>query len=206
MRSFCCLVIEPGRGDSGGETVTLSKRDRCARGMCCRHYIKDVMFPLCAASRSVMGYGGQRCSATISLSYQLRVGRRPSSKAPAARRTTASSTSRAAIDNDNTRRAYGRALGLLFAFLEDGGKERLQDIGPLAVRAYLEGAKANGLSPATLKQHMASIRMLFDHLVTGGVLEHNPALSVKAPRQKLSKGKTRVLTTEEAGDLLRSVE
>jgi integrase len=29
---------------------------------------------------------------------------------------------------------------------------------------------------------------------------------VKAPRQKLSKGKTRVLTTEEAGDLLRSVE
>jgi len=35
---------------------------------------------------------------------------------------------------------------------------------------------------------MAAIRMLFDHLVTGGVLEHNPALSVKAPRQKLGKG------------------
>jgi site-specific recombinase XerD len=83
---------------------------------------------------------------------------------------------RAAIDNDNTRRAYGRALGSLFAFLEDGGKERLQDIGPLDVRDYLEAAKANGLSTATLKQHMAAIRMLFDHLVTGGVLEHNPAL------------------------------
>jgi len=38
---------------------------------------------------------------------------------------------RAAIDNDNTRRAYGRSLGSFFAFLEDGGKERLQDIGPL---------------------------------------------------------------------------
>jgi hypothetical protein len=58
----------------------------------------------------------------------------------------------------------------------------------------------------TLKQHMAAIRMLFDHLVTGGVLEHNPALSVKAPRQKLAKGKTPVLTAEEAGDLLRSIE
>jgi hypothetical protein len=34
---------------------------------------------------------------------------------------------------------------------------------------------------------MAAIRMLFDHLVTGGVLEQ---LSVKAPRQKLGKGKT----------------
>jgi len=36
---------------------------------------------------------------------------------------------------------------------------------------------------------MAAVRMLFDHLVTGGVLEHNPALSVKAPRPKLGKGR-----------------
>jgi len=113
---------------------------------------------------------------------------------------------RAAIDNENTRRAYGRALGSFFAFLEGGGKERVQDIGPLDVRDYLEAAKANGLSTATLKQHMAAIRMLFNHLVTGGVLEHNPALSVKAPRQKLGKGKTPVLTAEEAGELLRSIE
>jgi integrase/recombinase XerD len=82
----------------------------------------------------------------------------------------------------------------------------VQDIGPLDVRDYLEAAKANGLSTATLKQHMAAIRMLFDHLVTGGVIEHNPALSVKAPRQKLGKGKTAVLTAEEAGELLRSIE
>src|SRR5262245_4590021 len=113
---------------------------------------------------------------------------------------------RAAIDNDNTRKAYGRALGSFFAFLEDGGRERVQDIGPLDVRDYLEVAKANRLSTATLKQHMAAIRMLFDHLVTGGVLKHNPALSVKAPRQKLGKGKTPVLTAEEAGELLRSIE
>jgi integrase/recombinase XerD len=39
-----------------------------------------------------------------------------------------------------------------------------------------------------------------------GLLEHNPALSVKAPRQKLGKGKTPVLTAEEAGELLRSIE
>jgi site-specific recombinase XerD len=87
----------------------------------------------------------------------------------------------------------------------DGGRERVQDIGPLDVRDYLEAAKANGLSTATVKQHMAVIRMLFDHLVTGAVLEHNPALSVKAPRQKLGKGKTPVLTAEEAGELLRSI-
>jgi hypothetical protein len=39
--------------------------------------------------------------------------------------------------------------------------------------------------------------MLFDNLVTGGVIEHNPALSVKAPRQKLGKGKTLMLTAAE---------
>ena len=63
---------------------------------------------------------------------------------------------RAAIDNDNTRRAYGRALGSFFAFLEDGGKDCVQDIGPLDVRDYLDAAKANELSTATLKQHMAA--------------------------------------------------
>jgi len=113
---------------------------------------------------------------------------------------------RAAIDNDNTRRAYSRAMGSFFAFLEDGSRNRVQDIGPLDVRDYLDAAKANGLSTATLKQHMAAIRMLFDHLVTGGVLEHNPALSVKAPRKKLGKGKTPILTAEEAGDRLRSID
>jgi len=113
---------------------------------------------------------------------------------------------RAAIDNDNTRRAYGRSLGSFFAFLEDGGRACIQDIGPLDVRDYLEAAKANGLSTATLKQHMAAIRMLSNQLVTGGVLEHNPAPSVKAPRQKLGKGKTPVLTAEEAGELLRSID
>jgi hypothetical protein len=53
-----------------------------------------------------------------------------------------------------------RALGSFFAFLEDGGRERVQDIGPLDVRDYLEAAKVNGLSTATLKQHMAAVRML----------------------------------------------
>src|SRR5262245_16030343 len=67
-------------------------------------------------------------------------------------------------------------------------------------------ATISKLSTATLKQHMAAIRMLFNHLVTGAVLEHNPALSVKAPRQKLGKGKTPILTADEAGELLRSIE
>ena len=87
----------------------------------------------------------------------------------------------ARLDNDNTRRAYGRSLGSFFAFLEDGGREHIQDIGPDA-RTTSKPPKANGPSTASLKQQSTAIRMLLDHhLVTGGVLEHNPALSVKVP-------------------------
>ena len=50
------------------------------------------------------------------------------------------------IDNDNTRGAYGRALGSFFVFLEGGGRERVQDIGPLDVRDDLEAAKTNDIA------------------------------------------------------------
>jgi hypothetical protein len=102
---------------------------------------------------------GMRCSATISW-RQLRIGRRQSSRAARPQKAFPARRNRY---NDNTRRAYGRALGSFFVFLEDGGKERVEDMGSLDVRDHLEAAKADGL-------------------VTGAVLEHNLALSVKSAR------------------------
>ena len=40
--------------------------------------------------------------------------------------------------------------------------------------------------------------MLFDWLVTGHVIETNPAHSVRGPRYTVKEGKTPVLTPEEA--------
>jgi integrase/recombinase XerD len=45
-------------------------------------------------------------------------------------------------------------------------------------------------------------RLLFDHLLTGAVLEDKPALSALEARQ----GQDTRLTAEEAGELLRSIE
>ena len=75
-------------------------------------------------------------------------------------------------------------------------RERVQDIGPLDVRDYLAAAKANGLSTAALKEHMAAIRMLFDHLVTGGLIE-NPALwgTLEKARQMAVHASTRATQT-----------
>jgi site-specific recombinase XerD len=61
------------------------------------------------------------------------------------------------------------------------------------------------LSPPSVKQHLAAIRMLFDWLVTGHVIDTNPAHSVRGPRYTVKKGKTPVLTAEEAHALLESI-
>ena len=47
--------------------------------------------------------------------------------------------------------------------------------------------------------------MLFDWLVTGHVIEANPAHSVRGPRYTVKKGKTPVLTPEEAHALIESI-
>jgi site-specific recombinase XerD len=47
--------------------------------------------------------------------------------------------------------------------------------------------------------------MLFDYLATGGVLPVNPAAAVRGPKHVVKKGKTPVLTADEARQLLDSI-
>jgi site-specific recombinase XerD len=100
----------------------------------------------------------------------------------------------AQIRNPNTRKAYGRAVG---RFLEWAGRQglTLTSISPIAVSAYVEQHEG---APATVKQHLAAIRRLFDWLVTGGVVDRNPAEPVKGPKHVVEEGSTPILTAEEA--------
>ena len=52
-----------------------------------------------------------------------------------------------------------------------------------------------------MKQHLAAIRMLFDWLVTGQIVDFNPASAVRGPKHVVKKDKTPVLTAEEARHL-----
>ena len=56
-----------------------------------------------------------------------------------------------------------------------------------------------------MKQHLAALRMLFDWLVIGHVIDVNPAHAVRGPKYVVKKGKTPVLTAEEARELLDSI-
>lgn len=109
----------------------------------------------------------------------------------------------ATIRNPNTRAAYARALGQFFAWCEYRGVERLEQIEPIVVAAYI--GKHPGSAP-TVKQHLAAIRMCFDWLVTGQVVRENPATSVKGPKHVVTRGKTPVLGADEARQLLDSIE
>jgi site-specific recombinase XerD len=112
----------------------------------------------------------------------------------------------ASIRNPNTRGAYLRACDAFFAFLDDIDVGAIEEIAPLHVAAWLEALQGDRCAVATQKQYLAAVRMLLDYLVTGGLLPHNPALSVRAPRQSIAKGKTPTLTADECGELLRSIK
>ena len=108
------------------------------------------------------------------------------------------------IRNRNTRRAYARAVGDFLQWCEHGGLTELQAIEPLHVAAYIEWL-ASEVSPPTVKQRLAAIRMLFDWLVVGQVVPTNPAAAVRGPKHVVSKGKTPVLTAGETRQLLDSL-
>ena len=96
----------------------------------------------------------------------------------------------AAIANDRTCAAYGRAAGRFLAWCATRGLG-LRATAPLHVAAYI---RTHPGSAPTVKQHLAAIRALCDWLVVHQVLPVNPAASVRGPRHVVTKSATSVLT------------
>jgi site-specific recombinase XerD len=108
-------------------------------------------------------------------------------------------------NNDHTRKAYLNATRRFSAWCEGKGIHQLADVQPIHVAAFLKDLQGEVSAP-TVKQHLAALRMLFDWLVTGHVLEVNPAHAVRGPKHVVRKGKTPVLQGEEARALLDSID
>ena len=84
--------------------------------------------------------------------------------------------------------AYARAVVRFLGWCKAQGW-RLEDIEPMAVAVYIEHLQGYA-SAATVKQHLAIIRQLFDWLVSGQVLPVNPASTVRRPGYVVQRGKT----------------
>ena len=107
------------------------------------------------------------------------------------------------IRNPNTRKAYARGVADFSTWCDRHGLKDVRQVQPLHVAAYIEGLQ---LAAPSVKQRLAALRMLFDWLVIGQVMPMNPASSVRGPRHSVKKGKTPVLSAEEARALIDAID
>jgi len=110
----------------------------------------------------------------------------------------------AQVNNDHTRKAYLNATRRFAAWCDAYGLHELTAVQPFHVAAFVKELQGQ-FSPPTVKQHLAALRMLFDWLVTGHVMETNPAHAVRGPKYVVKKGKTPVLDADEARALLDAI-
>lgn len=111
----------------------------------------------------------------------------------------------ATIRNANTRRAYARAADEFLAWCAEVGVPSLAAVAPLHVSTWIE-LQMQRLAAPSVKQRLAALRHLFDWLVVGQVVPHNPAASVRGPSYSSRVGKTPVLDPAEARQLLNSID
>jgi integrase/recombinase XerD len=101
----------------------------------------------------------------------------------------------AQINNDHTRKAYMNATRRFAEWWCQHGIGELAGVHPFHVAAFVKELQGE-FSPPTVKQHLAALRMLFDWLVAGPILDVNPAHAVRGPKYVVQKGKTPVLTAD----------
>jgi site-specific recombinase XerD len=108
------------------------------------------------------------------------------------------------IRNPNTRKAYAKAAGDFAIWCEVKSLDHLRDVQPIHVATYIEELQQRIAAPS-VKVQLAAIRMLFDWLVIGQIMPTNPASVVRGPKHVVKKGKTPVLSAEEARALLDTI-
>jgi site-specific recombinase XerD len=110
----------------------------------------------------------------------------------------------AQVNNDHTRKAYLNANCRFAAWCETHGLNELAAVQPFHVAAFIKELEGQ-FTPPTVKQHLAALRILFNWLVTGHVMETNPDHAVRGPRYVAKKGKTPVLNVDETRALLDAI-
>jgi site-specific recombinase XerD len=111
----------------------------------------------------------------------------------------------ASIRNRHTRRSYARQARLFLSWCEQHGLQDVRHIRTEHVAAYVEVMSRGTLEPASVKQALSALRMLFDWLVVHQVVAHNPTDAVRGPKLSVTEGKTPNLPAEEVAVLIESI-
>jgi site-specific recombinase XerD len=106
------------------------------------------------------------------------------------------------IRTKNTRNAYKTAWRSFFAFCSEY-KLELDRVKPYHFGLWL---KRHPGSVATQRQHLAAIRLLFDHLLETHVVDLNPAARAKPPRLERENAHTAVFEENEIKAFLDAIK
>ena len=106
------------------------------------------------------------------------------------------------IRNPNTRNAYKTAWRSFFEFCSEY-KLELDRVKPYHFGLWL---KRHTGSVATQRQHLAAVRLLFDHLLEKGVVDINPAARAKPPRLERESAHTPVFEQNEIKTFLEAIK
>ncbi len=105
----------------------------------------------------------------------------------------------------HTAKAYHEDLVALQSFLgrsAGAGSLSARDLTTLRLRAYLASLHEQGLSKRTVARRLSSLRSFLKFLRRQGVLDKNPALGLRTPKQRSQLPS--VLSADEVSDLLES--
>ena len=106
------------------------------------------------------------------------------------------------IQNPNTRSAYRTAWRGFFNFCSEY-KLDLERVKPYHFGLFL---KRHPGSVATQRQHLAAVRVLFDHLLEQGLVDLNPAARAKPPRLERENSHTPAFECEEITAFLGAIK
>lgn len=106
------------------------------------------------------------------------------------------------IANRNTRQAYARAVWQFYDWCDDQGLT-LSEIHPVIAGGYI---RQHDGSDATVKQHLAALRSLYDWMVTQQAVPFNPFAAVRGPKLVRRVGTTPALTAGEVRDLFGAID
>ena len=102
--------------------------------------------------------------------------------------------------SEHTLAAYMRELAAFLTWCQRSGIKDWRRVDGAQLRSFAARSHAAGLQPRSVQRRLSALRTFFSFLVREGLLKHNPAMDVRAP--KAGKRLPHTLDVDQMGALL----
>ena len=102
--------------------------------------------------------------------------------------------------SEHTRKSYQRDLMALLEFVNAQEVNQWQELDGRQIRSFVAWRHRQGISGRSLQRNLSATRAFYRYLIGEGVVQHNPAVGVQAP--KSPKILPKLLDVDQAAQLL----